>query len=78
MPIKDRAKELYKHIAVDGYAEDEGDVVAVSGLAEDLRDVLLEYWVSTNLRRSQGHSVAETAVSARWCNNRKFTIRIVG
>ena len=78
MPIKDRAKQLYKHIAVDGHTEDEGDVAAVSGLAEDLRDVLLEYWVSINLRRSRRHLVAETVVSARWCNNRKFTIRIVG
>ena len=44
--IRDKAEELRKRIATEGYAECKGDTSAVSQLAEDLRDVLLEYQVS--------------------------------
>lgn len=45
-PLKDKAKEFYERVTVEGYVENEEDIAAVSGFAEDLRDVLLEYRVS--------------------------------
>ena len=45
-PLNAKARGLYERVTAEGYAEDEGDVVAVSVLAEDLQDALLVYWVS--------------------------------
>ena len=45
-PLKGKAKEFYERVTVEGYVENEEDIVTVSGLAEDLRDVLREYQVS--------------------------------
>ena len=76
-PLRDKVKELHGRVTVEGYVENEGDVVVTSGLAEDIRDVLLEYRVSTQKVDTVVVSL-KPWFSNRWHNNRRYMTRIVG
>jgi len=49
--IKDKLQLLSERPGAADYVENEGDVTAACDLADDLRDAIVEYQVSTKIRR---------------------------